>query len=265
MIDKSKHFEVAAKNGKTLILTPKVPISKEWLDKYHLKEIHFSDSVSLKLGDKVPINFQSLPNEFKTYYKANFIYKEDKIKIRINEFEDNISSVYILPLLGIQKEHLLINYNFINCYVNHYNYKHKLGEYLYIIYRYTPIPYYSKFVSNLATASNYIDCNSEDKDKRFDCFVFKTNEIFIDDIKLILKGKYSNISEKAKKLILTFHNQLKSDQPLNQILYKGELRKNELESIFGCSIPKDIDYAEKSNFWDEYDKINTNNNETWKI
>jgi len=155
-----------------------------------------------------------------------------------------MSSIYILPLLGLKKEHLLLSTNFINAYVEHFDFKHNLGEYIYLIYRYIPIGYYAKFIEIIQKQQGCIN-HIKDSDKRFDCFIFKTNDEFINDVRLLLRGKYSKISDKAKRLILNFHNQNNPETPLAQILYKGNLRRNELEETFGCTMPDNIDFAEK--------------------
>jgi len=247
-------FNIELLNAKTIIIEPTSPFNKEWLDKFHLKKVEFSIDNKIEIGDKIDLTFTNTVSPYSSYYRVNYIYKEDKFKLRINEFEDNMSSTYILPLLGIKKEHLLIRTNFINCYVKHFDFNHILGEYVYLIYRYIPINYYAKFIEILQKQKGCISY-LKDQDKRFDCFVFKTNEEFINDVKLLLKGKYSKISDKAKKLILNFHNQTNPETPLSQILYKGTLRRNELEESFGCVMPDNIDFAEKCNI---------ENEETWK-
>jgi hypothetical protein len=234
-------FSINILSARTIILIPKTPIKREYLDKYHLKNVIFDSNYSLKQNDKIKVNYEN--SNYETYYKANFIYKEDATRIRINEFEDNVSSSYVLPLLNIKKDYLLLPTNFINCYVNHYNFKHYLGEYAYLIYRYLPISYYAKFIKVLQEQKGCLSY-IKDEDKRFDCFVFKIDENYIEDIKLIFDGKFSKINENTKRIIMAFHNQTKMDSPIAQILYKGELRKNELEEYFGCKMPDNIDYAE---------------------
>lgn len=238
---KPQLFSVEVLNAKTIILTPKTPVSTIRLDKHHYKTITFTD-YSINIGDKV--HFKTSSQD--TYYKANFIYKEDKNRLRINEFENNVSSSYFLPLLNIKKDYLLMEHNFINCYYQHYNFKHNDGEYLYLVYRYSPISYYAKFIDILQKQDNCIQYLKDVNDNRFDCFVFKIiDNSVIKDIKLILDGKFSHISDKSKSVILNFHNQNKPDSPISQILNKGELRRNELEEYFGCKMPDNIDYAEK--------------------
>lgn len=230
-------------NAKSIIITPSTPIHKEWLDKYHLKKIKFSTEVEIQLGDKISLEYPGA--SYETYYVTNFIYKEDKTRFRINEFEDNVSSTYILPLIKIKKEHLLIETTFINCYLQHYKFQHNIGEYVYLIYRYLPLPFYAKFIEILQKQNGCISYFRE-VDKRFDCFVFKIDESKIKDIKLILKGKYSKISDESKQLILKFHNQTNPEAPINQILYKGNLRRNELIEYFKCS-SSDLDNVDFDN------------------
>lgn len=242
----SKFFNTDILTAKTILITPKFPIQKKWVDKYHLNKIIIDEKI-INIGDKIHVSI----NEYETYYKSNFIYKENDTKIRINEFENNVSSSYILPFIGIKREYLLMNNNFINAYVGHHDYSNNIGEYVYLIYRYSPISYYSKFIETLQKQKGCINYIREEKDKRFDCFIFKIEDEFVKDIFLILKGKFSSIKDKSKKLILNFNNQLKPEDPINQILHKGILRRNELEEYFGCEMPDNIDYAEIPNMNDE--------------
>lgn len=252
--NQNQYFDISILNSKTLILNPKTPTFKSWLDKFHLKKVDFNSSFSLNIGDKVYIKYTNTMTPYETYYVNNHMYKEDKLRYRINEFEENVSSVYVLPLIGLKKEHLLMEHNFINCYAYHYNFKHKDGEYVYLIYRYLPITYYSKFIEAVQKQKHCIHYAKE-QDQRFDCFIFKIEDKFINDAKLIMSGKFSKITDEAKKIILYFHNQTNPESPLSQVLYKGDLRRNELEMFFGCIMPDNIDFAEKPN----------KNEETWKM
>lgn len=248
-----KPYETVILNPKTIILETKVPARKAYLDRYHLKKVTFDSEHSINLGDKIDVTFDLASNSYNTYYYCNYMYKEDSLRIRINEFEDTDSSIYILPLLGIKSQHLLLDKNFVNCYIKHYDLEYVPGEYAYLIYRYFPINYYASFIQIFQQQEGCI-MHQKDKDQRFDLFVFKLKDYFIDDVNYILNGEFSKISDKAKKLILNFHNQTNSETPLYQILHKGHLRRNELESQLNIVLPEEIDYAEKPKLI----------NETWK-
>lgn len=245
MVDTDNKIKIL--NPKSLTIEFKMPIKKEYLDKFHLSKIQYDEKNEIKIGDKINVSFNLPTSQYSTYFIANYMYKEDINKIRINEFESNVSSTYILPLLGFSKNQLLIDYNLINVYAKHHSFDYEIGKYVYLVYRYMPISYYEKFVNAL---SNREDCLIRRKEGRFDIFVFKVNK-HTEDIKKILDGKYSSITKEAKDKILKFHNQAKPETPLYQILYKGNLRKNELEQYLGTIIPEDIDLAEKPNMEEE--------------
>jgi hypothetical protein len=242
-MEKQKLFNLNVIDAKSIYIEPTIPITKERIDKFHIGKIKFGDSKVINVGDKIDLTFASTITPYSTYYQANYIYKDNK-GFRINEFETTKSSTYLLPLLGISKNMLLLETNFINCYISHFDYDNDLGDYLYLIYRYFPISYYSKFTKFLREQKGFLKY-VKDWDKRLDCFIFSLDKETIKDVKLLIDGKYSKITEKSKKLILNFHNQNKTDEPLNQILYKGELRRNYLESAFGCKMPDNIDYDNK--------------------
>lgn len=242
-----KYYTTKVIGPRTLLLAPKAPNNTVKIDRFRIESINFTNNVSVKVGDNVQVDIN---NTYNSYYKCNYIYKENSSYYRINEFEENDSSVYILPLLEIQNNELLLDKVFINAYIAHYDFQNNLGEYVYLMYRYLNIGYYARFTKALQELDN---CTfyQKDKDKRFDCFIFKIKESYIEDIKLIMKGKFSSISDKAKTLILRFNNQTNPDTPLYQILYKGELRRNELETMLGVTMPNGIDYASIPNIEDE--------------
>ncbi len=246
----AKLYDTRMISPRAILLKPKTPSNSIYMDKFHIEEVEFTSTESVKLGDRVKVSLDTSSNSYNTYYNCNYMYKEDASNILVNEFEENDTSVYILPLLEIKSNHLLLDKTFVNCYIEHYDFKHPLGEFVYLIYRYLPVNYYAKFVSafqNLDNCKYY----QRDKDKRFDCFVLKIEDKFVKDVKLILEGKFSKISEEAKNLILRFHNQQNPETPLSQILYKGELRRNELEEFLDVKIPDNIDYATKPDIVNE--------------
>lgn len=245
-------YDVKILNAKSLAVNLNAPNTKKFMDRFHIKSVKFNDVDSIKLGDEIPVVFKTKTGIYNTYYKANYIYKEDRDNIQINEFENTISTTYILPLIGIKKRNLLLDLNFVNCYIGHCNHEHEIGEYIYLMYRYTPTEYYGEF-SKILQRQEGFTYYFKDVDQRFDCFIFKTKKVYIEDIKGILKGKYSFISNKTKKTILTYHDQNNPDAPIYQILFKGYLRRNELEESLGCTLPEDIDYESKPNI----------NNEIW--
>ena len=248
MVD-TKLYNIHILNAKTIVLESNVPIHKTYEDKFSLSSAKFSQDLVINKGDKLNVSYKH-PMEYDTYYYANHIYRENKLSIRINEFEDNNSTTYLLPLLGITADQLLANRNLINCYASHYDFTHSPGQYLYLIYRYLPINYYAKFIEILQKQPDCI-MYQKDRDKRFDCFIFKLENKFIEDANFILEGKFSKISENAKNLILRYHGQTNTESPLFQILYKGALRRNELEVSLGCTLPKDVDYATKPKISEE--------------
>lgn len=246
-------FNVEVLNARSIMFHAKTPLTKEWKDKKHIKKIELSNSTIFNLGDKIDVKINTNP-EYNTYYTIKYIYKEDSQTVLINEFELNASSTYVLPLLNLKPDYLLLEENFINCYVKHYDFKSTLGEVVFLIYRYLPIKYYSQFVEAMKKQKGFSFYQKE-VDNRFDCFMFKMPEQITHDIQQIMAGKFSSISEESKKKILFFHRQTNSDSPLYQILYKGELRRIELETALACYLPENLDYADKPDI----------NKEEWRL
>jgi hypothetical protein len=245
----TKTYNTKVINPKSLLIQSTLPIEKNYINKYNIDKIKIDDK-SIKLGDKVKVCFSLKGRHYNTYYVVNYMYKEDSNTIKVNEFENNISTTYLLPLLEINSNYLLINENFIGAYVKHHEHNYKLGNYLYIIYRFMPFEYYSKFANIMSNRENCL-LYKKDKDKRFDIFIFELDKKYHKDSNLILDGKFSKISEDSKDRILHFHNQVNEESPLHQILYRGKLRRNELMEILDMDIPEDYELTEKPNIINE--------------
>ena len=102
----------------TITTTP-VPDSQ-----YALSSITMDDKKTIWFGDKVEIDVVFKEQDiFPTYYIANYMYKAQTREVQINEFEENDSSIFVLPSLTLPKHTVVYNSNFINAYLSHYNYK----------------------------------------------------------------------------------------------------------------------------------------------
>jgi hypothetical protein len=228
-------------DAKTVEIELKAPYSKNYLDG-NLTGIIFNKNNKISIGDTISTEIETVTRKYQSIYKVNYL-EMYKNMLFIHEFKSNMSTKYILPLLGFNKDQMLIGLGLINCYLGHYNYKHDPGEYIYLIYKHSPTKFYQIFSDAIKKQRNF-SYMEKDKDNRFDCFVFKTNPLFVEDVNILLTGKYSKISEDAKTKILKYHGSLHQDNELNQILYKGELRKTQLEKTLNCKIPDNIDYDE---------------------
>lgn len=237
-------FEVKHIDSRVVELKLKGPHHKEYVDNT-LYSIEFNKNNVIKLGDTIEVTIKYMTQEYSTKYVINY-FEQFKSILMAHEFKVNLSTTYVMPLLGFNKDDMFINTNLINCYTSHYDYNHSPGEYLYLIYRYTPTNYYSLFKEAMQKQENF-SIYVKDKDERFDCFVFKADLKLVEDVKLLMKGKYSHISKKAKEMIISYHKSNNPENRLNQILHRGHLRIKELEEQLGCKLPKNIDLEEMPN------------------
>ena len=67
-----------------------------------------------------------------------------------------------------------------------------------------------------------------DPDKYHTLYKFKVPETWQNDINLIMEGKYSQISPKAKERIIEFHASNRN-KPIGQVLYRCAARRQQME------------------------------------
>ncbi|MCP4255002.1 MAG: hypothetical protein GY775_16670 [Candidatus Scalindua sp.] len=250
-------IETSFNDSKTLNLIINSPIQRNKIED-NLFSIDINTEKNIKLGDKMPVNIKGSDFNYDTFYYVNKFEELDSKNFKIREFESNLSSTYLLPLLDLKRDTVILKQNFINCYLRHYNYKHETGEYLYLIYRWLPAKYYAEFVSLMSKLQGF-NSYVKDKDKRFDVFVFKVNTNKVRDIKLILEGKYSKISETSKKLILLFHLHINSSDYLWKVLNKCNSLREQIGKDLNCKIPEDVDLEEKMKIIEETWSYSKNN------
>lgn len=226
-------------------------------NKLELLNIIINDDNLIKLGDKLPLKLTDKNKvEYSTYYIANKIYKNKPAEFQINEFDLNETSIFVTPLVLLTND--LANLDcFINSYIRHYKYENYIGDQLYFIYRYSPFDYYDKIVSYFKNHPRFVEY-FKDQDKRFDVFTIEIPKQYTNDVKLLMKGKFSKISNNAKMKILSYHK-LGINSPIYDVLYRTDKLKKEKEKELGVIIPDDIDLRSipslEKEIWN-YSKIN---------
>lgn len=165
----------------------------------------------------------------------------------------NKSKTYILPLLNeyipIKNMNLLDN-TFV--YFNKEDYINSIG----LLYRIDESIEFEEMMSSYEMSDFLLTYHMEGT--RI-LFIFAFPEEFENDYMLFKKGKYSQISDKAKAIIIEFTRNVYQYEPLLtdlvDILYKREERKYKLEAQLQISIPIESELSSIINVSDETYKL----------
>lgn len=203
--------------------------------------ISIDNKEKISIGDRVPVIIQaSLSTPYNTYYIANKIYPKSRSAI-ITEFEENDTTLFILPMLGIDLRLLLIKPNFINGYIKTKTNFNEIGDCVYIVYRYMPFNQYRNIMKILSEQEGFISCEKAE-DKRFDIVKIEIPSKYKESVKLIFDGKYSEIPKQVKATIIKASNRSKDDI-IYQTLFNSLELKEKLANDLGIRIldlPKEL-------------------------
>ena len=237
-------------NARNCIIESTYKSVYEWLDKKKgfISKIQINDENGYSLGDTTHFTIEQSGIKYDTYYKINKIQLNNDKNFQINEFDLNETSLFIIPLV-LGHNYVIKSKSFVNGYVRHYNYDSYIGDQLYIIYRYLPFDSYGGMTRYIQKNPNFTDY-VKDKDERFDIFIMQIPEQFKNDVKLLIKGKFSKITEAAKHSILDFHH-FNNRSQIYQVLYKSELLRKEKSAFLGCHIPEELELRTIPNILNE--------------
>lgn len=205
-----------------------------------VSEVFIGTQDMIALKDKVNVDIIYKEEEvYSTYYRANKIYKTTTRSIRINEFEENDTTIFVLPCLGLPKHQIKFHANFVNSYLTHYNYADKLGDTLFLVYRYMPFNFYEDDIIKTLSRSTTFLTKDRDEDARFDIIRMEIPEMYKEDVIKMTKGMYRELSTPLKHNILLFDNR-KRDDIIRQVLYDADELRDKLSEQFGVAIPKEV-------------------------
>jgi len=190
-------------------------------------------------------------------YKANII--EEKWRNKILTYEVSCaqrtkSSIFVLPMLGGNRNLYFWNQLFLNCFIA----TDKDKDCIVLAFRFSSDPLFIKFEKALSTFKYFR--KRYDPSPDYVMFVFDIPKQYIKDFDRFINGKYSELSKLYKINILDFHN-LEINGEVGQILFKSPRRKKILEKKIGAILNHD---SELLSIIDK-DKEETFNFETYKF
>lgn len=240
----SGSVEISILDATSLSLTHNLPKINLVTNRKKIEQIIFTEEYRIVIGENLEIKRDGIPMN----YFIGAILKKNEFEFVVKSTIRNKSSTFILPLIAnhtSKNDYMNFNSFLYNSYLLFEDMdNYKLGEYLFVKYRFFNIEHYYELERRLMVLPTFV--KTIQPDSNFTIYIFKIPEQFLPDVKLILKGKYSKISTTAKSKIILFHSVRLTDK-LAMILNNGKELRNEMESFFGCEIPDDIDLLDKPN------------------
>jgi len=197
-----------------------------------------TDKCSIKLKDEVVL---LLNTKFKTTHQINRIYVDNQKLLSSYDFIISTGSInkttqYIIPFLGKNTKYFSVDLRMLNSYVSEEN------DYIFIRYRFSKSEDFNNLDRKLRDLEYFREAINDTNYSITYKFIIKN--VYRKDVKLILDGKYSQISKLAKREITRFH---KEDNYINAVLNKESVLKSFLEDQLKCKIPDNIDLDSKPN------------------
>lgn len=208
-----------------------------------------NESIKLKQTFKFPLGDRILP------YEINHITKIDNKTYLLHTEVRNKTTQYILPILEkinfqysvkqqFSKEVLkdleqyCKNTYLINAYLGGET-KNRLDGYLYLKYRFSPHLIYQTLEQNLVN-EHPLFVKIIDLGDTFTYIKFRIPIEFMDDVDMILDGRYTKLNNKTKKKIIDFYS-LSPKSNLFQILTGGDEYREQLSKELGFPISGELD------------------------
>lgn len=191
--------------------------------------------VGLDYGGEYLVSKGSVLQVGKQKYKISEIKKSTSIQgYELYTFRKiTTTSNFIFPLLGGNRLNWRWNLEFTNAFIG--DEENHDGTEISLLYRFAGTKNFSDFEGGLTDHPTFME--SYDPDKFHTLYKFKLPTEYVNDIKLIMAGKYSQISAKAKARIIEFHNSSRM-KPIGQVLYRCEQRRKKIENDIGENLPE---------------------------
>ncbi len=240
----NKFIYAQAVNARTIRIQSNASYVDKQFDKNgNISSICFEDKYTISLNDVIKIKIDSSY----IYYKIREIRHMSDVENMyiLNTHKRTLSSYFILPVLGKNKEYFYWNSYFVNAYLYKTKCKKEKLKHLYLLYRFSSNKAFVKLESLIKKHPMYLF--SSNPDKNHIMFVFRIPDNFQNDCIEFLKGKYSNLSSALKRNILVFHD-FKKGGKMQQVLNKEKILKLQLEKEYNINIPDNIDLFDRASW-----------------
>lgn len=110
------------------------------------------------------------------------------------EDKTTYTTLFLVPVLGINEGYLK-RFNFINGYLNDVNHEVEYENCIYLVFKPSNLTEFELFVKSEKKRMKHYFVEDYDCGYGFVVIVYKIPELFIDDYKLFIEGKYSKFSK----------------------------------------------------------------------
>lgn len=209
-------------------------------DKLILDAIH-----TISIGDTIKVSTDKGEIDF----KVNQIKRTSQGKYILIESPSNISTMFLTPVLGLEKEQYLFDTYLVNAYYDvSPNYKRVPGC-MYLLYKFSNSDTFLQFET--AIKKHHLFVGIEDPSPKHVLVIMKIPEVYIDDIKHVMKGEYSLTSKPYQRRVIKFYKHDHATSPLPDIFDKSEKRRKHLSDKLGFEIPIESELYDKPNLQNE--------------
>lgn len=243
-------YELFIKDARSFMISPITDFKFE-LDEFgEITKVSCNDNFLIEKGtdykiilDKGLINIKS----FTTSYPIYKILKTDG-SIIMNSNKSTVTRTFALAILFDKKTNIGFDQYLINAFskdvitLKEQNVEDNTK--IYLLYKFFPYESYYQ-VENYLREHPYLE-SFYDVDPYSVMFSFNIPSSYKETMSIIMRGKYSSLSETYKEKLLNFHGFSKTGS-LGKILYKDAGLRKQMEINFGQSIPSHIDLFEIPN------------------
>ncbi len=206
----------------------------------------FEDRYSIKLEETLKL----MDEEFPVQFRIREIQRVSDVNnmILLHSHRRTLSSYFLLPLLGKDRNYFSFNGYFVNAYLHKSNSKREKLKFLYLLYTFSSSLEFAELEARLRKHPMYISCCNPDRAHLM--YTFRIPGEHHSDISIFLLGSYSRLTEDAKKGIAKFHG-FNRTGTMWKILYKDAKLKAELEKKLEASIPDYIELFDRPSWQNE--------------
>jgi hypothetical protein len=245
----NKNIDIELQNGRVAIIHSNSAsfVTENYNSDNKLYSISYEGELEFKLHDELEFNIGGVKSKFIT----KEIIKNDipnKYYLTCGRYTN--TSYFILPLVTNEKiqtkDWFALESFVINSYLTE-----DLDKVILVV-RYFPGEYFDKFEKKIKQHKNYLKTTNPDF---YTIAYYLYVGQFKEDVKLFVEGKYSQLSEIAKKKILNFNKKTKGGD-LWSILYKSPKRKENIERSLNIQLEDNLDLYSKPNLDNEiYERV----------
>jgi hypothetical protein len=244
-----KNVEVELQNGRvaSIYSNSATFVDENYSIDHKLYSISYNGELTFKLNDELEFNIGGVKSKF---IIKEIVKNDIPSKYYLMCTEQTATNIFILPLVTNEKIQNKDWFAFESFVIN--TYLTEDLEKVILIVRYFPGDYFDKFEQKIKQHKNYLKTTNPD-------FYTIAYHLYVghykEDVKLFVEGKYSQLSELAKKKILSFNKKTKGGDLWN-ILYKTPKRKETIERSLNVQLEDHIDLYSKPDLNKEiYERI----------